>query len=112
MRSSNDEHREMVEAIAANDPARAEAAHLAHVVTAKERLMEALFTYQISSKDRGQSAWAFIGTVGGLRRDCFNCNPPFTDCRIGVSFKSTRLRMQQCPRGGYVHGLVDHAVFA
>ena len=39
MRSSNDEHREMVEAIAAHDPERAGAAHLSHVVTAKDRLM-------------------------------------------------------------------------
>jgi DNA-binding GntR family transcriptional regulator len=39
MRASNDEHGEMVEAIAARDPARAEAAHLNHVMTAKRRLM-------------------------------------------------------------------------
>jgi DNA-binding GntR family transcriptional regulator len=42
MRSSNDEHREMVEAIAARDPARAEAAHLNHVLTAKRRLMSGI----------------------------------------------------------------------
>jgi DNA-binding GntR family transcriptional regulator len=39
MRASNDEHHEMVEAIAAHDPSRAEAAHLNHVMTAKQRLM-------------------------------------------------------------------------
>jgi DNA-binding GntR family transcriptional regulator len=39
MRSSNDEHREMIEAIAAHDQERAAAAHLSHVVTAKNRLM-------------------------------------------------------------------------
>lgn len=38
MRASNAEHREMVAAIAAHDPDRAYAAHLAHVVTAKQRL--------------------------------------------------------------------------
>lgn len=39
MRSSNEEHREMVGAIAAHDQTRAEAAHLKHVMTAKQRLM-------------------------------------------------------------------------
>jgi DNA-binding GntR family transcriptional regulator len=38
MRASNEEHREMVEAIAARDPARAYAAHHRHVATAKVRL--------------------------------------------------------------------------
>ena len=39
MRASNDEHHEMVEAIAAHDPDRAQAAHMNHVATAKVRLM-------------------------------------------------------------------------
>jgi DNA-binding GntR family transcriptional regulator len=38
MRASNEEHREMVEAIAARDPDRAHAAHFQHVTTAKMRL--------------------------------------------------------------------------
>jgi DNA-binding GntR family transcriptional regulator len=38
MQASNDEHREMVEAIAARDPDRAHAAHHRHVATAKMRL--------------------------------------------------------------------------
>ncbi|SFI47887.1 transcriptional regulator, GntR family [Bosea sp. OK403] len=39
VQASNEEHREMVEAIAARDPARAYAAHFNHVATAKIRLM-------------------------------------------------------------------------
>jgi DNA-binding GntR family transcriptional regulator len=39
IRASNEEHREMVEAIAARDPERAASAHHAHVATAKIRLM-------------------------------------------------------------------------
>jgi DNA-binding GntR family transcriptional regulator len=42
MRSSNEEHRQMVEAIAAQDPDLAEAAHLNHVLTAKRRLMSGI----------------------------------------------------------------------
>ncbi|HEV2559281.1 MAG TPA: FCD domain-containing protein [Microvirga sp.] len=38
MKASNEEHREMVEAIAARDPERAYAAHHRHVATAKQRL--------------------------------------------------------------------------
>jgi DNA-binding GntR family transcriptional regulator len=38
MRASNAEHRQMVEAIAARDPDRAQAAHYNHVATAKMRL--------------------------------------------------------------------------
>ncbi len=38
MNASSEEHREMVEAIAARDPERAYAAHHRHVATAKERL--------------------------------------------------------------------------
>jgi DNA-binding GntR family transcriptional regulator len=37
--ASNKEHHEMVDAIAAHDPDRAQAAHLKHVATAKDRLM-------------------------------------------------------------------------
>lgn len=39
IRASNEEHREMVEAIASHDPTRAHAAHHQHVVMAKTRLM-------------------------------------------------------------------------
>jgi DNA-binding GntR family transcriptional regulator len=39
VRASNDEHREMVKAIAARDPDGAYAAHHRHVATAKLRLM-------------------------------------------------------------------------
>jgi DNA-binding GntR family transcriptional regulator len=39
MQASNEEHREMVEAIAAGDGERAHHAHLRHVATAKQRLM-------------------------------------------------------------------------
>ena len=38
MRASNEEHREMVEAVAARDPDRAHAAHYRHVAAAKTRL--------------------------------------------------------------------------
>lgn len=39
MQASNKEHHAMVEAIAAHDPDRAQATHLDHVATAKQRLM-------------------------------------------------------------------------
>jgi DNA-binding GntR family transcriptional regulator len=39
--TSNSEHREMVEAIAANDPERAHSAHFNHVMRARERLTHA-----------------------------------------------------------------------
>ena len=39
MQESNREHHEMVEAIAAHDPDRAQAAHMAHVISAKQRLI-------------------------------------------------------------------------
>jgi len=39
MQVSNREHHEMVEAIAAHDPDRAQAAHMAHVASAKQRLI-------------------------------------------------------------------------
>ncbi|WP_029352183.1 FCD domain-containing protein [Bosea sp. 117] len=39
MRASNDEHHEMIDAIAAHDPERAASTHLNHVATAKQRLM-------------------------------------------------------------------------
>lgn len=39
MQESNREHREMVEAIAAHDPDRAQAAHMAHVMSARKRLL-------------------------------------------------------------------------
>lgn len=39
MQESNHEHHEMVEAIAAHDTDRAQAAHMAHVISAKQRLL-------------------------------------------------------------------------
>jgi len=39
MQESNREHHEMVEAIAAHDPDRAQTAHMAHVMSAKQRLI-------------------------------------------------------------------------
>jgi len=38
MRASNEEHREMVEAIAARDPNRSHAAHYRHVTAARAQL--------------------------------------------------------------------------
>lgn len=40
LRASNDEHREMVEALAGRDPERAYSAHFRHVMNAKDRVIE------------------------------------------------------------------------